>query len=233
MTKLPKIVAINLQSSANRRQVFYDTYKNLGIDFGFFDAINGQKLIETPTLVPGVSVLQHIPTSQIWFKNLNYQFCKEMEKGVLGASMSHILVLEQLLLDPNYDAYIIMEDDTHLAQNITKEILHEYLGNIPENVDVIHFNDQSKWWPLLLTTQVNSYYHNIERRFFNCAASYYVTKQGAAKLLKYCRYVISRPPDDLLSNAFIEGHIDVLAPKQPLFTVNYTFPSDVYPSQQI
>lgn len=235
-----KLVAVNLEESADRRAKLLEHFGGVAdvLPVEAFAAVDGYKLEAYATGMPNVSLLRDPVRNIVWLSDLNRPFCKPMSPGVLGASMSHLLVLEQLLNDPAHDAYIIAEDDVRLAEGVTADTLREFLGALPApptGLDVVHMNDRSLWWPLQLTEPVGdtgqaekSHYSHIARQFFNCAASYLVTKQGAAKLMRYCRYSVSRPPDDLLSNAFIEGHIDVLAPTRPLFTVDYGFPSDVY-----
>jgi len=64
---------------------------------------------------------------------------------------------------------------------------------------------------------VNTSFFNIEKRFFNHTTAYVVSKEGARKLLMYTDGHINVPADDLLSNSFIKGYIQVIVPNDPVF----------------
>jgi GR25 family glycosyltransferase involved in LPS biosynthesis len=49
-------------------------------------------------------------------------------------------------------------------------------------------------------------------------SAYVVSKAGARKLLDYIDTNINIPADDLLSNSFIQGKIQVIVPESPIFT---------------
>lgn len=73
--------------------------------------------------------------------------------------------------------------------------------------------------------KVNQYFSNIERRHFNASVSYVISKEGASKLISYTRNCVTRPPDDLISNAHTLGYYTVIS-SNFLFGNDYSFESD-------
>jgi len=139
-----------------------------------------------------------------------------MAIGEFGCSWSHIKLYQKLVADPKNDSYLIIEDDAELVGDIS--VLH----NLPETFDIIQLGS-SEWYPYVKTSSVNNHFFNIEQKFFNHTTAYVVSKAGAKKLLDITNGHVNVPADDLLSNAFIRGQINVIVSEFPVFD----FPKDI------
>jgi GR25 family glycosyltransferase involved in LPS biosynthesis len=191
-----------------------------------FHGVNGHALTEyTITGLRNVAVYM-TPDRRTFLSDLSFPYCKKMTKGVVGASISHLLLYQQLVLDNDADAYLICEDDARLA--VTPSEFAEFIGSLPPQFDCVHLNE-SVWYPMVHSKTVNDRYMTIRRQFFNNAASYILSKQGALKLLMHEQFNVCRPPDDRLSQAFVRRVIEVIAPYKPLMNVDFSLPNDVFP----
>lgn len=145
---------------------------------------------------------------------------KKMTAGEFGCAWSHIKLYQKLVVDPDNDNYLIVEDDAQLVGDIT------VLNDLPVTFDIAHVS-LSEWYPFVKTTAVNKSFFNIEKKFFNHTTAYVVSKAGAKKLLEYTDGHINVPADDLLSNSFIKGKIEVIVPNSPVFTYNTSTDSTI------
>ena len=127
----------------------------------------------------------------------------------LSCSWSHLLVYEQLLQDPTYDQYLVLEND---AEVLSSGLLVELLEHLPEDFDLAHLGT-SEWYRFDRVTAVNAHYWRIRKQYFNNAHAYVLSKKGARKLLAFADGTVSLPADDLLSNAsLMTPDFDVIVP---------------------
>jgi glycosyl transferase family 25 len=136
---------------------------------------------------------------------------QKMTLGEFGCAWSHIKIYQKLLEDQTTDNYLVIEDDAQIVGDLN--ILRE----LPLDFEVAHIA-YSEWYPFVKTDPVNKSFFNIEKKFFNHTTAYVVSKAGARKLLDYIGTNINIPADDLLSNSFIQGKIQVIVPESPIFT---------------
>jgi len=169
-------------------------------------AINGNSLTyngETRTYDPNV--------------RLNKQ---RMSIGEFGCAWSHIKLYEKLLADKNVDNYLILEDDAQLVGDLG------VLRDLPSSFDIIHIAP-SEHAPFTKTTRVNRSFWNIRRDFFNHTTAYVVSKAGARKLIDIMNGGIILPADDLLSNSFVYGKIDVFVTESYIFRYDSDYVSTI------
>ncbi len=127
----------------------------------------------------------------------------------LACSWSHLLVYEQLIDDPTYDRYLVLENDAEL---ISPQLLVELLEHLPENFDLAHLGT-SEWYRFECVSAVNAHYWDIRKQYFNNAHASVLSKNGARTLLAFADGTVSLPADDLLSNAFLmTSDFDVIVP---------------------
>ena len=132
-----------------------------------------------------------------------------MSPETIACSWSHLLVYEQLLQDPTFDRYLVLEND---AEVLSPGLLVELLEHLPENFDLAHLGT-SEWYPFDRVAAVNTHYWRIRKQYFNNAHAYVLSKMGARKLLAFAGGTVSLPADDLLSNAFLmTPDFDVIVP---------------------
>jgi GR25 family glycosyltransferase involved in LPS biosynthesis len=206
-SKKTKAVVLTLHSSKDRIPIVEKLQTDLtafGMENEVFYGVNGKDLIVSST-----KIVYNKETRKYDRKlRLNGQ---TMTLGEFGCAWSHIKIYEKLLADTDADNYLIMEDDAQFVGDLN------ILQDLPLDFEVAHVAT-SDWYPFVKTSQVNKSFFNIEKKFFNHTTAYVVSKAGARKLLSMTNESISLPADDLLSNSFIQGKIQVIVPESPVFT---------------
>jgi GR25 family glycosyltransferase involved in LPS biosynthesis len=202
-----KAVIITLKDANDRSEMIQKLTKNLaklGIDTEIFYGINGKNIVtDGDKLTYGDETYTYDPSVRL--------SGQRMTPGEFGCAWSHMTVYKQLRDDPKYNNYLIFEDDAEMCGDLFA--LNDAIVNLPKNYDMCHIA-MTDWHPFVHTDAVNNIYYNVQRKFFNRLTAYFVSKAGANKLI---RDSLSLPADDLLSNMFVNGKIDVCAPKQYVF----------------
>ena len=121
---------------------------------------------------------------------------QHMSRGEFGCAWSHLNVLQQLLTEPAGTYYLIMEDDVELVKPLNE--LYELLQSMPLDADMCHLA-KSDCYPFGRTKQVNDYFYECEKRFFNKTTAYLISQNGAQKVLDYTKNYINVPADDLFN----------------------------------
>jgi GR25 family glycosyltransferase involved in LPS biosynthesis len=122
-----------------------------------------------------------------------------MLRGEFGCAWSHLNMLEQLLADPCADYYLVLEDDVELIKPLSD--LSQLLRNLPADMDMSMLS-KSDWYSFAHTKQVNTYFYECEKRYFNKTTAYIISKKGAQKVLAYTQHYINVPIDDLFNMVF-------------------------------
>ena len=125
------VVVLNLKSSTARRQQIDARLENLGIDYHFFDAVDGRLLSarELERLAPPSSLL----------------FDRSLTSGEIGCATSHFAVIRQLAGE-EHDFVCVLEDDViPLSDNIRYFLQSQTLSALPE-FDVLRMmSDPARW----------------------------------------------------------------------------------------
>jgi glycosyl transferase, family 25 len=125
------VVVLNLKSSTARRQQIDTRLENLGIDYHFFDAVDGRLLsaIELDCLAPPSSLL----------------FDRSLTSGEIGCAASHFAVIHQFAGEDN-DFVCVLEDDViPLSDNMRHFLQSQTLTALPE-FDVLRMvSDPARW----------------------------------------------------------------------------------------
>lgn len=225
-----KFIVISLPTSTDRRQNITDIFIKLNIqNYQFFDACNGKEIKQDTNCY--VHTWDNKKIRPIVYNNKIRYYderrrlnTKIMSPGELGCAWSHIDIYERLVSDDEYDAYFILEDDTSL--DVNKQLFDEYMGELPDKneFDLCHFST-SQCYPFKFAKKVNDKYSHIEKIFFNRTDAYFITRNGAIKLLQSTCPFISLPSDDLISETnMFDSSFRVIVPHRNLFTQG-TFPS--------
>jgi hypothetical protein len=125
------VVVLNLKSSSAQRQQIDARLKNLGIDYRFFDAIDGRLLsaTELERLAPPSSLL----------------FDRPITLGEIGCATSHFAVIRQLAGE-HHDFDCVLEDDVvPLSDNIRYFLQPKTLAALPE-FDVLRLVSEPARW---------------------------------------------------------------------------------------
>lgn len=192
---IPTIFVISLKNSP-RREVITRHLSSLGLKFEFFDAVYGKELPES-----------ELAKVDYEFYPKNYHAKKGLTLGEIGCAMSHIKLYEHIL-ENNIQEAIIFEDDVFLNFHF-KSIINTALEKVSKNKEIIFlYHGKAKIFPFTkslperyklakyLTPSKNS------KRTIISTAAYYLTNQGAKKLLKQA-YPIRMPAD------FLTGQIQL------------------------
>jgi GR25 family glycosyltransferase involved in LPS biosynthesis/tetratricopeptide (TPR) repeat protein len=201
-----KAVIITLKEF-DRSEMIKKTVKllsKLGIETEIFYGVNGKNIenVDNKLTYEGESY-SYDPKAR-----LNG---KPMTPGEFGCAWSHLSVYKKLIADPKFNNYLVLEDDIELCDDLHG--LNNAIANLPKKYDICHIG-KTIWYPFEHTESVNDTYFNVKKNFFNGTISYFVSKDGANKLVSDS---LSLPSDDRLSNSFIGDKITVYAPKKHIF----------------
>ena len=201
-----KAVIITLKEF-DRSEMIQKTLKilyKLGIETEVFYGVNGKNI--------------SIDGNKLTYEGESYDYDPKarlngnpMTSGEFGCAWSHMSVYKKLLADPKFNNYLVLEDDVEFCENLYN--LNDAISNLPKKYDICHIGE-TIWYPFEHTEAVNDTYFNVKKNFFNGAMSYFISKDGAKKLVNSS---LSLPADDRLSNSFIGDKISVYAPKQRIF----------------
>jgi GR25 family glycosyltransferase involved in LPS biosynthesis len=211
-----KTVAISLPCEIERKVFIQETIEKCNLsEYIIIDGVNGNDIKITPFIPPYISKLNYKGVEKVYDSRLKLDgSC--LKKGEMGCAWSHLNVYDMLLKDPEYDAYLVFEDDADLIVSPTE--LDEFLEELKTlTFDVCHIFT-SEYFPFNLINKISNNFWIPERRFFNNAAAYIVTKKGAQKLVDFAFPAIGKPADDLLSNLFIKSDdFNLIVPYKKLF----------------
>jgi GR25 family glycosyltransferase involved in LPS biosynthesis len=167
-----KILVVNLEKRHDRRNVVENLFNSLKFEnYTFFNAVDGKSIPLT-----------------LEIKNLFNGNDFGSRKGVIGCALSHYNIWSNLIIDNDFDYYIVFEDDFTLT--------HNFLDNFNKCKD---FTEINKNVVDLLFLGYHSYeninsnisYSNIEFNDFNRnlyvggTFGYIITKNGARKMIEY------------------------------------------------
>lgn len=186
---LPPIFIISLRNSGRRNIIKY-RMDSLKLPFTFFDAIYGKDL--TP---------EELDKIDYKFYPERFSGNKILKLGEIGCAMSHIKLYEYMV-EKSLQEIIILEDDAIVSQEFER-IIKDVLYKIPKDKEIIFFeHGKAKSW-FLKRNLVENYklvkYRSpskTSKRSINRTTAYFLTLDGAKKLLKHA-YPIRMPADFL------------------------------------
>jgi GR25 family glycosyltransferase involved in LPS biosynthesis len=167
----------------------------LGLDATIYQGVHG-KDIHISDAASKVTQIKHITwKGTTYFYDMRVRLNgTHMTRGEFGCAWSHLNLLRQLVKEPDNTFYLILEDDVELVKPL--EELYQLLQHLPADMDMCHLA-KSDWYPFALTNQVNAYFAECAKLFFNKTTAYIVSKKGAQKILAYTPSSINVPIDDL------------------------------------
>ena len=159
------IKIINLKKRQDRKENINSQLKKQNIIYEFFEAVDGNELLETEEL-------------RLLFENNDFNY----RKGIIGCALSHITLWKQLV-ESNNEYYVILEDDIILCDNfkeklnyviqlfLEQKLEHLTLGRIFDN-NLNNFNE-------LYTIDKDPYV------IWNITFGYIISKSAAIKSLNF------------------------------------------------
>lgn len=181
-----KSFAINVAKNTYRRDHISGQSDKAGLDIRIFDAVTPQTL-----------------------KDHTYSYNPERTRNFYGrplfdtelaCAMSHITLWEQLCQDHTADAYVIMEDDITITDNLARLINAVDWSKI----SFLKLSGQCKR-PCRQITTIDDNYTLYKYAYGPLdAACYVITKYAAEKLLPYCRHLFA-PIDIMIDRSYDHG----------------------------
>ena len=147
-----------------------------------------------------INIFENIDTKNIKIENINNSASEKkiiytdnikysnIENNKIGDILNKIILFENILKDNNeYENYLIIDDDLELITSINN--LFNHILYLPNNFDVCNINRSiNKEYKII--NQYNSLYYNVKKCKFKCKGSFFISKNGIKKILKYIKNFI-------------------------------------------
>jgi GR25 family glycosyltransferase involved in LPS biosynthesis len=184
-----KSFVINLESRPDRKQAMEKQLASVGLEgVEFFKAVDGSQLEPSDRL-----------------RRLFYLNDFESRSSTIGAALSHLSLWQQLILDPDHDFYLIMEDDVQLHPEFSS-VLQESLARLA-SLNMVFFGNTKFDRGVRVVARAE---HRVilpldKSSYAGGFFCYWISKQAASSA---CRYTF---------NHGIQHGIDVMIPlKHPI-----------------
>ncbi|MHA6999505.1 glycosyltransferase family 25 protein [Aeromonas schubertii] len=180
------VFVISLTRSLERREMAHKQMSHLGIDYCFFDAVDGRNITEKDTCRVDLN-------EAVRFSG------HELSPGEIGCALSHINVYE-MMIDKGIERCVILEDDAYLHMHFKKIV--EAITACDNSEIVFLHHGKAKKWPILraLPEGYRLAKYRVpsknSKRAVLSAAGYILTLAGAKKLLSHA-YPVRMPADYL------------------------------------
>jgi len=190
----------------NRRDNFSNQAKYFGLDFCFFDAIDGasiekydkdsNKHNQTMCRTKCGIKFNYKPT-QLIFNNCSNP---TLSNYYIACALSHLCLYEKLLFDSVNDFYLIFEDDYIFSKNFTINDLRFDLSNLPKDVDLCFFSPRHAGVDSYTKEkQINESIYKIKNtNGIEGTSMYLISKKGAEKLLNVDGLNVNYNADELI-----------------------------------
>lgn len=194
-----KVVMLTLKDYPQRQSQYRALLSRLeaaGLSCEVFYGVNGKEITIHDTHEPHMKLLMHNGTCILYNRTVRING-QQMSAGEFGCVWSHYNIYKKLLSDPDYDHYIVLEDDAEMT--VEDDYFLKALQNLPTDYDICRIC-KSTWYPYVKETPVNEYFYTYAKRYTNHTTAYIISKKGANKVLLYCNNQFNVPADDILSN---------------------------------
>lgn len=220
-----KTVIITLPNS-RRKPIIEKQMNDAGFDFSFTDGISkkditidwDEKIFKTNKyeIKLNTSSRPAHPQFQFWE---SFGRRKWIKIGEIGLFIAHLDLWVKLCNDTDNDAYMILEDDAKFL------FTPDDLNRFKQTVDVSTFDviQNQKISPNFMSGKVgfNNLSENIDPIPFNSeiwqntegTATYIISKQGAAKMINFCKqFALFCPVDNMITRAYMMQYINMHYP---------------------
>ena len=196
-----QIFVINMEKSKDRREYIEKHLSEFGINFDFFDAVDGRALSQ-----------EYIDS--VFDKETAEREWKPMNRGEIGCSLSHMAIYEKMIKE-NIPQAIIFEDDIVLKEDFLPTV-NALLKKVPTEIDIVklgHGRAKFRWWQKSFDITEK---YEIQRMYGLVARvhAYFITLDGAKKILSKNQPII-RALDDVTGD-FIFGEHELYCMNPPL-----------------
>lgn len=184
-----KIFVISLKRSPERRENIKKQLDALGLEFEFFDAVDGRAEPPHPLF-----------TKYDYFKRLWLTNGRMPSKGEMGCYASHYLVWQKCVASG--ESILVIEDDSYV-----KPVIVDLLPHIEDKVEQYGFlrlEPETTKCNLFMKEECNTYSISFMDNNFGGTRSYAISPQAAQKLLngseRWCM-----PVDNYIGSLYLHG----------------------------
>lgn len=217
---IDKIYVINLKESIDRKNNIINILNKLDLhNYIITEAINGKDLSDNEIK----NLLSPFSLSTL---NGNYKSHSEIRKvGEIGCYLSHYNIWKDIV-DKGYNNVIIFEDDINI--NVEKDILNEYLENIPRDYDMVYLGYTTI--PLNSINKIeieNKYWERGINNIFG-THSYILSNKGCKKLLEKVLPINEQIDSYINYYTYYDNNFNKYIPKIQLFIPNKNMNSTMH-----
>jgi glycosyl transferase family 25 len=169
------IYIISLEKSTNRKNYINDMFKNKGINFEYFDAVDGRRLNKDQE-----KLAEKYISKDATFNKLS---------GTTGCYLSHVLLLQHIK-KLNHPHTLVMEDDINISNF---DVIRNLKKVIVDNYDIIflgHCYENEKGKP------IKEFFKMYESNTPLCTHGYLISYNGVCKLLDIFEKTQGKKPVD-------------------------------------
>jgi len=207
-----KIIIITLEKYPQRMSKIHELLiklSQIGLQYEIIYSVNGSDIKISNTNYSNIKHIEYNGEVK-YYNNLIRTNGQEMTLGELGCAWSHLNIYDKLVKEPVISTkYIVLEDDANLVESL--EHLYDCLKHLPDDFDLCHIA-MSDWYPFIKQNNINEYWYDVKKQYFNRLTAYIISKKGAHKIIDYINNWINVPADDLLSNMHLQDKLQVFVP---------------------
>ena len=186
-TIIDKIYFINLDTSKDRLKTIMMEAKKNNLELERFPAINGLEL----------------DINTLYRQNIFTDFIFKTNKGMIGCTLSHIKLWQQIISRPE-EYILILEDDVVFVDNF-KDKFNYYYTQVPDNWDIIYLGASNIYGKKISKNIITPIYKGSHNLSNVGAYAMLVKKQTVLKLLNVM-IPIRTDFDIQIKNYFNEYH---------------------------
>jgi GR25 family glycosyltransferase involved in LPS biosynthesis len=208
---------LTLREQQSRREQYtalLGRFEAIRLPCEVYYGVNGKEITIKATHEPNMFLLFHEGECILYNRTVRANG-QQMSAGEFGCAWSHYNIYKKLIMDPEYDHYIVLEDDAEMT--VDDEYFKAALQNLPSEYDICRIC-KSTWYPYSKEVSVNEYFYTYAKRYTNHTTAYIISKKGANKVLLYCNNQFNVPADDILSNMNLHSpEFSSYAPERIMF----------------
>jgi GR25 family glycosyltransferase involved in LPS biosynthesis len=199
---------VSMTRSIDRREHFTNQAKKIGLNFSFFEGVDGDKI--TDVYGNSFGKKQLLSKTVLMYDNMIFSYTphniqqinnKVMSVYQIGSAKANNMLYEKLLKDKTNEYYLLFEDDFIMNDNFTVQNISDVINDLPDNFDVCFFSITHAHKSMLPKKQqiTNKLYSVSPFPWFSGTSCYLLSKKGAKKIMSLDGPNIIFAGDDVFS----------------------------------
>jgi len=199
---------VSMQRSKERREHFINQATRIGLNFTFFEGVDGDKITDIWGNSFGRNQLRQ--KTVLMCEDMIFSYTPHnvhpinnttMSVYQIGSAKANMLLYEKLIKDKDNDHYLIFEDDFIMNNSFTMDTICATTKDLPENFDACFFSISHAHKNMLPKKQqvTKNVYSVSPFPWFSGTSCYIISKNGAKKLMSLDGPNIIFGGDDLFS----------------------------------